>query len=391
MACPEKTIMSENSEHDSHSSAASFLGTFALVLMAIVTLFVIDSFLARLDRSANLAEAQRLFEEGSHLAKEGRDDEAAQKFRDALADDRDNRDCQLALARALAKRGEPEQALDQLRDLLRRDANDGATNLAMARLYAQDGHTVDAASYFHRAIYGQWPAPSSPSASDSHAGYGDRLAARFELAGLLVRSGDQKALLAELLPLQDEAPKDLTTEKRIAGLYALAGSPARAVTMYRQMLHTSQDAQKDVEVLSGLAEAEFAIGDYRNAASDYQAALRVQDIPRIRQKLELCSQVLQLDPTQRGIGTKAGFDRSQRLMELALKRFEQCRSVSPSDTDLAEKAQAALKRVVNTTGLDSAMESNIELAEQLWRAPGQACASDMATEPAALVLARIGR
>src|ERR1039458_1453102 len=149
MACPEKTIMPENNGHDSRPGAASFLGTFVLVLMAIVALFVIDSFLARLDRSENLAGAQRLFEEGSRLAKQGRDDEAAQKFRDALADDRENRDYQLALARALAKLGEPEQALDQLRDLLRRDANDGAANLAMARLYAQEGHTVNAASYFH--------------------------------------------------------------------------------------------------------------------------------------------------------------------------------------------------------------------------------------------------
>jgi tetratricopeptide (TPR) repeat protein len=380
MACPEKTIMPENNGDDRRTSAASFLGTFALLFIAIVAFFVIDSFLARLDRSENLAEAQRLFEEGSRLAKQGRDDEAAQKFRDALADDRENRDYQLALARALAKLGEPEQALDQLRDLLRRDANDGATNLAIARWYAQQGHTVDAASYFHRTIYGQWP-----------QGYGDRLAARFELAGLLLRSGDQKALLSELLPLQDEAPKDLTTEKRIAQLYVSPGSPARAGTMYRQMLHANPGAQQDLEVLTGLAEAEFANGDYRNAATDYQAALRLQDTPRARQKLELCSQVLQLDPTQRGIGTKVGFERSRKLVQLALQRFEQCLSVSASETDLAEKADAALKRSVSTAVLDSAIESNLELAEQLWRAPGQSCASDASTEPVALVLARIAR
>ncbi len=374
--------MPENNSGN-RATAGSFLATFALVLVSIVVLFLIDNYLARLDRSENLAEAQRLFEEGSRLEKQGREDEATQQFRTALADDRENRDYQLALARALAKQGEREQALDQLRDLLRRDANDGAANLALARLYAQEGHTVDAASYFHRAIYGLWPAGDS-----------SRLAARFELAGLLVKSGDQKALLAELLSLQDEAPKDIATQKRIAPLYITAGSPARAVTMYRQMLHVNPDAQHDVEVLTGLAEADFANGAYRNAEGDYRAALRLQDSAEARQKLELCGQVLQLDPTQPGIGAKERYERSRKLLEMADDRFEKCSSGSAAETDLVEKAQTARKGNAVAgldRAIDRAIESNIDLAEQLWRAPGTACANPGPTEPLGLVLAKIAR
>jgi tetratricopeptide (TPR) repeat protein len=371
--------MPENNGNDSRSSAASFLGTFALVLIAIVALFVIDSFLARLDRSENLAEAQRLFDEGSRLTKQGRDDEAAQKFRDALADDRENRDYQLALARALAKLGEAEQALDQLRDLLRRDANDGAANLAIARLYTQEGHTVDAASYFHRAIYGQWP-----------QGDESRLAARFELITMLEKSQDDKALLPELLPLQDEAPKDLPTEKRIARLYFAARAPSHAEAMYREMLKASPETKHDVEIRMGLADAEFDEGAYRNAEADYQEVLDLQDTPQTRQKLELCRQIQKLDPTQRGIGVKERYERSRSLVETSLRRFEQCRNQSVADADLAEKAQAALKSNVKAAGLDSAMESNIDLAEHLWHAAGQSCGADaQSQEPLALVLAKI--
>src|SRR5208282_340167 len=139
------------------------------------------------------------------------------------------------------------------------------------------------------------------------------------------------------------------------------------------------------------AEAEFADGAYRNAEADYQAALRVRETPLTRRKLELCRQILQLDPTQRGIGAKASFERSRKLVEIALDRFEKCRDVSAPEADLAEEARTALKGKVNVAGLDSAMESNIELAEQLWRATGQSCASDVSSEPVALVLARIAR
>jgi tetratricopeptide (TPR) repeat protein len=345
-----------------------------------------------LDRSENLAEAQQLYEEGSRVAAQARYEGAVKLFRAALADARENRDYQLALARALTKQGQQQEAEDLLHDLLRRDANDGAFNLAMARLYAREGHTVDAASYFHRAIYGQWRAPSSRSDFDSWAGQRSPLAARFELTSLLVQSKDYKALLPELLALQDEAPKDLATQMRIAKLYLTAEAPSHAETMYRAMLNASPEAQHDVEVRTGLADAEFAEGAYRNAETDYLAALDLQDVPQTRQKLELCGQILKLDPTQRGIGVKERYERSRNLVETVLERFEKCRGVNAPEADLVEKAQTALRGSVPAASLESAMEWNIDLAERLWHAAGQSCGTNaQSQDPIALVLAKIAR
>jgi thioredoxin-like negative regulator of GroEL len=369
--------MAESSGNENRPSAASFLTTFVVVLMAIVVLFAVDTWLARLDRSENLTEATQLYAQGSQLATQGQYDEAASRFRSALADDRENRDYQLALAQALAKEGQQQQAEDLLRDLLRRDANDGAVNLELARLYALENHTLDAAAYFHRAIYGQWP-----------QGDGSRLKARFELIAMLEKSSDSKVLLPELLPLQDEAPKDLPTEKRIARLYLSARAPSHAESMYRAMLTASPEAKHDAEIRAGLADAEFDEGAYRNAETDYLAALVLQDTPQTRQKLELCGQIQKLDPTQRGIGAKERYDRSRDLVQTALERFDKCRSASVPDADLADKAEAALKSSVKATELDRAMESNIDLAEHLWHAAGPSCGSE-AQSPMALVLAKI--
>jgi thioredoxin-like negative regulator of GroEL len=360
-------------------SAGTFVGTFAVVLVAIVALFAVDNFLARLDRSENLAEATQLYQEGTQLAGQGHYEDAAKNFRAALADDRDNRDYQLALARAVMSQGLLGRAEELLRDLLRRDANDGAANLELARLYAQQGHTVDAAAYFHRAIYGQWP-----------PGDASRLKARFELIAMLEKSSDSKALLPELLPLQDEAPKDLATAKRIARLYLTARAPSRAESMYRALLQASPEAKHDAEIRTGLADAEFEEGAYRNAEADYLAAVSLQDTPQIRQRLEVCSQIQKLDPTQRGIAVKERFERSRNLLQTALDRFEKCRGVKAPDADLADQGRAALQSNVKAPDLESAMESNIDLAAHLWHAAGQSCGVD-AQEPIALVLAKIAR
>jgi tetratricopeptide (TPR) repeat protein len=383
-------MMPDHNANGDRSSAGSFLATFAVVLLAIVVLFLVDTFLARLDLSENLAEARQLYEEGSRLAAQGRFEEAVKSFRSAVADARENPDYQLALARALTKQGRHQEAEDLLHELLSRDANDGTFNLALARLYTREGRAVDAAAYFHRAIYGQWRPPSGPRDLDSWVGERTPLAARFELTSLLAQTKSYKALLAELLPLQDEAPKDFPTGKRIAKLYVTAGSPGRAEAIYREMLHSFQEAQHDVEVRTGLADAEFAEGAYAKAEMDYQAVLKIQDTPAAREKLELCGQIVKLDPTLRGIGVKERFARSRTLVETAFQRFEQCRSASVGDADLEEKAQSALKSNVNAAALDDAKESNIDLAERLWHAAGQSCGSDtQSQEPVALVLAKI--
>ena len=97
-------------------------------------------------------------------------------------------------------------------------------------------------------------------------------------------------------------------------LFLLAGSPARAADIFRGMLH---DASANADAYAGLGEADFARGDYRAAQRDFQTALRLApDDQAARQRLDLCNNLLMLDPTVRGLGPAERFRRSLKLVEL---------------------------------------------------------------------------
>ena len=114
--------------------------------------------------------------------------------------------------------GQTAGAETTLGAILEKDSTDGPANLAMARVQAREGRAEDAISYYHRAIYGHW----------SGAAEASRLQVRFELIDLLAKRGAKEELLAELLPVQEEAPEDVATRLRLGQLYLTAGSPARA-------------------------------------------------------------------------------------------------------------------------------------------------------------------
>jgi tetratricopeptide (TPR) repeat protein len=358
-------------------------GTFAMVLAAIAALFVIDTFLAKMERTEDRAEANRLFSEGRKLMQQGNPAMAAQRFDDAVAIERENRDYRLALAEALLASGKIMEAESTLADLLEANSTDGAVNLAMARALLSEGKTTEAISFYHRAIYGQWK---------DHP-LQNQVKVRFELVDLLARRHAKEELLAELLPLENEAPPDVDTRKRLGELFIAAGSPARAVGIFRDVIRRNP---QDAQAYRGLGEAEFARGNYRSAQADFLAASRLNpDDSQIRERLELCSEVLSLDPTQRGLDAGERFQRSRKLLELALKDLDQCPpGALPSDTQQAvEKANQALKHPARITRGAEAADSNIDTAEQIWQARKKYCnpSNSAAGEPLDLVLAKIAQ
>jgi hypothetical protein len=78
--------------------------------------------------------------------------------------------------------GHPDEGAVYLNEGLKRDPNNGVANLGLARIAAARGKTSDAITYYHRAIYGSWPA----------GGENNRLEARFELAEYLKKAGRQR-------------------------------------------------------------------------------------------------------------------------------------------------------------------------------------------------------
>jgi tetratricopeptide (TPR) repeat protein len=342
-------------------SKPSLLRTITLVIAAIALLFLADRFLASLESSQSRVEAERLFHEGQKSLGQGLGEKAAEQFQSALFIARDDKEYQLALSQALAAADRVPDAEATLAGLLERDANGGSANLAMARVLAREGRLAEAISYYHRAIYGQW----EKDAIDH------RVEVRFELVKLLAEHRSNEGLLAELLPLEEEAPDDVKTKMRLGALFMAAGSPVRAADLFHEVL---QREPRNPEAWAGLGETEFARANYRPALNDFQTALRfrstVTEADKVRHRMEICSQVLSLDPTQRGLSTEDRYRRSVRILDLILQDIGSCAGVPTGLTDTATKA---LKEHVPPSRQGMAYDSNVELADKLWQARKAGC------------------
>ncbi|PYT31248.1 MAG: hypothetical protein DMG58_12695 [Acidobacteria bacterium] len=173
-------------------------------------------------------------------------------------------------------------------------------------------------------------------------------------------------------------------------LFLLAGSPARAVDVFRGVLH---DAPANANAYAGLGAAEFARGNYRAAQRDFQTTLRLApDDQATRRRLDVCNELLMLDPTLRGLTPAERFSRSLKLVELTADEARCIGSnTSPELQRLLDKAGTALKAHVSAAHESEVSESNLDLAEQLWQAR-KGCKSPPAVDsPLALVLARLAQ
>lgn len=335
--------------------------TFGLVFVAIAALFAADTFLARMERTESGVEAARLFGEGRVLMERGDNAGAIERIRDALSIERTNRFYQQALAQAQLAAGKTADAEATLNGLLQSDPTDGQANLIMGRVLARDGRFPEAISYFHRAIYGQWEQDAAQS----------RLRVRFELIDLLARRDSKEDLLAELLPVQDQVPRDLQARSRMGRLFLRAGSPTRAADIFRGIV---QEAPANADGYAGLGESEFAQADYRKARRDFEIALRLAPADKgVRRRFELCGELLALDPTLRGLSPAERLTRSRKLVELAGEEVSKCVAAG----SLNQKAGGVT-------------ESNLDVAEELWQAREKECKSQPAADdPLALLMARL--
>jgi Flp pilus assembly protein TadD len=345
-------------------------------------MFVADTFLAKTERAEDRAAAAREFEQGRILMEHGRNAGAIERIEDAISFERGNRDYLRTLAQAQLAAGRTADAEATLTNLLESGPSDGLASLIMARVMVREGQFPEAVSYFHRAIYGHWDQDAAEN----------RLRASFELIDLLARRNSREELLAELLSVQEQAPRDLKTRTRLGQLFLQAGSPARAADVFRGILHDDPAA---ADAHAGLGQADFARGNYRPAQREFQAALRLApDDQATRQRLAVCDELLTLDPTRRGLGPAERFQRSLKLVELTLDQTRECAGQNPPPElrGLIEKAGKALKAHVSAARQGEAFEANLDLAEQLWQARKKECNSPPATDtPLELVLARLAQ
>lgn len=363
------------------ASVSEFIATFAVILAVIAALLVFDTALARVDIRVRKSFAAREFRTGEQLMGQGKVDQAIEHLRAASSLDGENSPYGVALAEATLADGRPQAAGQMLFPLLERNPTNGTANLAMGRVLAKEGRTEEAKEYYHRSIYGQWP----PGAEKS------RTAARFELIDLLARTNAKQELLSELLPIQDDSTNDAAQRKRIAHLFVVAGSPSRAVAIYREVLR--RDPQ-DADAYVGLAEAALSLGDFATARADLLVAQKLMpnDSTTLRARISLTDSVIALDPTQRGLSLGEQARRTKNLVQITLASARSCLATEAPDVAAAlDSARMLLVAPVAAEGQRQAIEQSLLFAEHLWGLRRTRCAPEREDGALALVQNRIAQ
>ncbi len=346
---------------------ATTRGAAIPVAAVLLVLFSATAALSTAYHATRRNRAEARFTTGMELAKEGKNAQAVEEFRAALTYVHNDPRYRMELARSLIALGRWGEAESHLSELREDDPTSGPINLMLARLEVRDRRDRDAVTYYQRAIYGLWPDHPSDN----------RTAARFELVGLLEKEHQEKQVLAELLDLADETPEsDVASRRRIAALLLSHGSPQHASELFRGILDAHPD---DAEAEKGLADSLFVMGDFLAARSAYRLAARHDpNDPAIGQRIAAADAVVNLDPTLVRLSGTDRFDRAQELVRLTLQSVEGCATLPADLLDEAHKAEeepAARRRDGDTLVL-------LSLAEQLWKARQQTCASAVPASPA---------
>jgi tetratricopeptide (TPR) repeat protein len=324
--------------------------------------------------------AAREFRTGEQFLAQGKTEPAIEHLRTASMLDDDNSAYATALAQAILADGQPNAAEQLLLPLLERNPTDGAANLAMARVLAQQGRTEEAKSYYHRAIYGLWPGGAHENRTD----------ARFELIDLLAQTNARQELLAELLPIQDDSANTSAQRMRIAHLFVVAGSPSRAVAIFRELLRRNKP---DADAYVGLAEAALSLGDFATARADLIAAQKLTpDDSTLVPRIALADSVIALDPTQLGLAQPEQYRRARNLVQMTLKSARSCLAAQAPQVAVAlDSASAFLVSPAPADGRAQSIQQALSVAQSLWGLQRTRCAAVPPDGVLALIQNRIAQ
>jgi len=354
------------------------------ILAVLLLVTVMAGFVGYYYRSQRTTRAQQFALEGDVLMTGGRLQEAIERYRSALSISHSSKD-RLALATALLKAGHWQEAEIYFRELTRQVPNNSPANLGLARIAAQTGDLQDAVNYYHQAIYGYWPERSKDS----------RLQTRVELVEFLGKCGRKTQAQAELLSLMAESSADLPVRMQVAQMLLDYSLPKEAAQEYQEIL---KKEPRHAGAYAGLGRSEFALEDFRSAQQAFTNALRWNAADAMSTKqLELTNQVLTLDPSLRGLSVSERYARSRKLIQAVLGSLDQCvaTATSPLPSLTTELADAARKTLLNRgrpRSYGDAAESDIRLAEQLWKARVENCGPPKASEEVLrIVMNRLSR
>jgi thioredoxin-like negative regulator of GroEL len=362
------------------------LGSIVLVALVIAGLAALDWSLAQTEQVEIQKSAQRAYRKGRDLFQKGRTTEALEFLRTAHALERHDEQYELGLIEALTATGKISEAEPLMNEVLEHKPNDGQANLIAARLMTKKGEFREAEPYYHRAIYGEWP-------DNAHE---HRIAARLELIQIVQTHGSQGDLLAELLPLEEEAAKNEQLQLKVAHLLLVAGSPSRSAELYSTIL---QREPQSMAACLGLAEADLQRGEYRRAHANFLRAYHHDENDSwIRSRMELSNELSELDPTVRQLSSLDKYRRSLRILQLARNNLQECLSREPNANSgdaqqLLSSASKAVSAKFPKHVTNEMAERELGLAENLWQARLKTCGKITTSheEPLRLIMEKLAQ
>jgi tetratricopeptide (TPR) repeat protein len=346
------------------------LGLIVILVLVMAGLTALDKSLAKIEDAEVRNSARRSYESGKRFLDQGLAAKAVDPLRDAHALERENAGYTLALISALRDVGKTSEADTLMDEILALKPNDGQANLVAARLVLREGKVDDAEAYYHRAIYGSWPGGSWPADSEAH-----KRAARLELIQLLQEKKARQPLLAELISLESEASlgsaatEDPQAQSQVAQLFLSAGAWARAAAVYRSLIERDPH---DSAAYEGLGEAKLEEGQYRAAQAAFLRASNYRRNGPLQSRLQLLTQLTELDPTPRRLTSMEKYSRSLSILSLAKNDLESHLSsrpgaATPDVTQLLEAGSGELSKPSPAHATNEMAEHELDLAERLWK------------------------
>lgn len=357
-----------------------------LSVLGLVIAFGITGFAARLYHGRRAELARSWLDRGNVELKAGRAAVALSDFRAALVyaqrelSPEEQQQFELNFVQALIATGNTDEARTYLLDMWDRVPGNSPVNLELARLASRMGNDADAKRYYNGAIYGVW---------DEKAGdvLRRRMDARLELYRYLMDHGEKTEAQSELLATAAAIPPDASMHALVGRLMLRSGQPQQALDQFNQALRLGS---RNYEAMSGAGEAEFQLGNDREAirylenatredalqkrrpGSQADLATRESEQAQVTQELAIAQATLVLDPGRLGLDPMERAQRAIRAYDAAVTRIESCakehgialpepsRNLTPfTDAASDELAEVTLARHIEQ--LDPLMEFIFEM------------------------------
>lgn len=283
-----------------------------LSVVGLAVLFAITGFAVSLYHAKYEALGLEWHTRGEADLKAGKALKAVVDFRTALVYARDSEVDQLDLARGLMAANRTDEAKAYLASLWDRNPGDAVVNLELGRLAASRHNTDEALRYYHYAMYGDWGSRDPAEA---------RRTARLELYQYLIKENQRPLAEAELVAMAALLPPDPALYIQVGGLFQGLGDYSRAANEFEGAVRFGGGET----ALAGAGEAEYALGDYRQARHYLERALREKpDDARLSKMLDEADQVLNADPYEPGLGPEEQSRRVIQAFQQALTRLGEC-------------------------------------------------------------------